>query len=202
MRLRLSTNTVASPSGGARKEQIYRAASALFSERGYAATSVRDIARELDLQGGSLYAHIASKEDVLWEIALRAADAFFQAVEPIAESETPAGERLRRMIHAHIGVVVSELSHATVFFQEWRRLSAPRRAEIVALRDRYETLFRGTIAEGIASGEFSAADPRLASIFLLTALNGLPGWFRPDGGMTADDVAEGFAELTLRGLTD
>src|SRR4051794_24736153 len=99
-----------------RKEQIYRAASGLFSRNGYRATSVRDIARELDIQGGSLYAHIASKEEVLWEIVSRTADAFFQEVRPIAASESPATQRLREMIHAHVGVVVGHLSHAAVFF--------------------------------------------------------------------------------------
>src|SRR5215210_5997789 len=116
--------TVARPD--TRKEQIYQAASTLFSERGYRATSVRDIARELDLQGGSLYAHISSKEDVLWQIVARAAEAFQSSVEPIAVSDAPTPEKLRRMIHAHVRVVVGHLSHATVFFQDWRHLSEPR----------------------------------------------------------------------------
>jgi AcrR family transcriptional regulator len=183
-----------------RKEQIYRAASALFSERGYRATSVRDIARELDLQGGSLYAHISSKEDVLWEIIARVAESFFTAVQPIADSNTPATDRLRRMIHAHVGVVVNELARAAVFFQDWRHLSEPRIREVLALRDGYERLFRDVIAEGIDSGKFAGRDPRLASIFVLTALNGIPGWFRTDGGRTPDDIAEELADLILDGL--
>ena len=113
-----------------RKEQIYRAASALFSERGYRATSIRDIARELDLQGGSLYAHISSKEDVLWEIIARVAESFYAAVRPIAESDAPTSERLRAMIHAHVDVVVNELARSAVFFQDWRHLSEPRRSEV------------------------------------------------------------------------
>jgi len=183
-----------------RKEQIYRAASALFSERGYRATSVRDIARELDLQGGSLYAHISSKEDVLWEIIARVADSFFAAVRPITEAEMPAGDRLRAMIHAHVGVVVNELARAAVFFQDWRHLSEPRRSEVLALRDRYEGLFRTAIADGIASGELAQRDARLATIMVLTALNGIPGWFRADGDRTADEIADELADLILDGL--
>lgn len=183
-----------------RKEQIYRAASALFSERGYRATSVRDIARELDLQGGSLYAHISSKEDVLWEIIARVADSFFAAVQPIAESGEPAADRLRRMIHAHVGVVVNELARAAVFFQDWRHLSEPRKDEVLALRDGYERLFRDVISDGIVNAEFAGRDPRLASIFVLTALNGIPGWFRADGDRTPDDIAEELANLILDGL--
>ena len=183
-----------------RKEQIYRAASALFSERGYRSTSVRDIARELDIQGGSLYAHIASKEDVLWEIIARVAESFYAAVRPIAEADAPATERLRAMIHAHVGVVVNELARAAVFFQDWRHLSAPRKSEVLALRDGYEALFRAVIAEGVASGELAPRDPRLTATFILTALNGIPGWFRPEGELTDDQIADAFADMLLDGL--
>ena len=90
-----------------RRQQIEDAASALFRERGYAATSVRDIAQALNLQGGSLYAHMASKEDVLWSIVNRAADRFNAEVAPLAASAAPAPSRLRQMIRAHVAVVTS-----------------------------------------------------------------------------------------------
>src|SRR5438105_6705523 len=105
-----------------RKEQIYSTARSLFSERGYHATTVRDIARELNMQGGSLYAHIDSKEDVLWEIVQRAAEQFFTAVRPLAGEPVPASLRLRRMLRAHVEVVARNLDNATVFFHEWRFL--------------------------------------------------------------------------------
>jgi len=191
---------MATTSTDTRKEQIYRAASTLFSERGYRATSVRDIARELDLQGGSLYAHISSKEDVLWEIIARVAESFYAAVQPIAESDVPAPERLRAMIHAHVGVVVNELARAAVFFQDWRHLSEPRKSAVLALRDGYEAFFRVTIADGVANGELAARDSRLASTFVLTALNGIPDWFRADGERTAEEIAGELADLVLDGL--
>src|SRR4051794_36580107 len=106
-----------------RREQIYATAGALFSRRGYAATSVRDIARELDLQGGSLYAHIDSKEDVLWAIVAGAAESFFAAARPIVAADLPATERLRALIAAHVGVVAGRAAQAAVFQQEWRHLS-------------------------------------------------------------------------------
>src|SRR3954452_9334333 len=89
-----------------RRIQIEEVASALFRERGYAATSVRDIAQALNLQGGSLYAHMASKEDVLWSIVVRAAERFNAEVGPIAgDAARDPAERLRDMIRAHVGVV-------------------------------------------------------------------------------------------------
>jgi AcrR family transcriptional regulator len=183
-----------------RREEIYETASSLFSLHGYRATSVRDIARELDLQGGSLYAHIASKEDVLWEIVTRVAEAFDRAVRPHAMGEGPATERLRRMIYAHVGVVVGHLSHATVFFQDWRHLSQPRRAEVLALRDAYEGLFRSVLAEGVARQEFADHDLRLTAIFMLTTLNGIASWYRADGAISASQLAERYADLLLTGL--
>src|SRR5258707_15728589 len=111
-----------------RKQQIEDVASSLFSTKGYAATSVRDIARALDLQGGSLYAHITAKEDVLWNIVSRAAERFHAAARPIANSAASASDRLRGMARAHVHVVTDDIEHATVFLHEWRFLGPERRA--------------------------------------------------------------------------
>ena len=89
---------------------------------------------------------------------------------------------------------------ATVFLYDWRYLSSPRRETIAAQRDEYEGLFRAVIAEGIATGAFAPTDPKLAATLVLSALNGIPGWFRSDGPLSAEDVAEGFADMLLRGL--
>jgi len=185
----------------ARRQQIEDAASALFRERGYAATSVRDIAQALSLQGGSLYAHVASKEDVLWSIVNRAADRFHADVGPLARSAAePIAERLRQMIRAHVAVVTSTQRDAAVFLHEWRFLSADRRAAVAQRRDEYEGLFRQTIAEGVELGDFHAVDPRLTAMAILSALNGIATWYRPDGPLTATRIADQHADLFLRSL--
>ncbi|MBA2254386.1 MAG: TetR/AcrR family transcriptional regulator [Chloroflexi bacterium] len=185
-----------------RRQQIEDAASVLFRERGYSATSVRDIAQVLNLQGGSLYAHVASKEDVLWSIVLRAADRFDSIVRPIAEAPyLPAPERLRRMVRAHARVVTDDLGNATVFLHEWRFLGDARRAEVALRRDDYEALFRTVIADGSATGELDGADPKLAATLILSALNGIAGWYRPDGPLTAEAIAHQYADLFTRALS-
>jgi AcrR family transcriptional regulator len=183
-----------------RRLQIEEAASALFRERGYAATSVRDIAQALNLQGGSLYAHMASKEDVLWSIVARAADRFNAQVGPIASSSAAPADRLRDMIRAHVGVVTSIQKDAAVFLHEWRFLSPDRRAQMSARRDDYEALFRSVIGDGIADGSFRRVDPRTTSMAILSALNGIPTWFSPTGAMTADQIADQHADLFLHAL--
>jgi TetR/AcrR family transcriptional regulator, cholesterol catabolism regulator len=183
-----------------RKRQIEDVASTLFSERGYTATTVRDIARALDMQGGSLYAHISSKEDVLWNIVSRAAERFHAAVRPVANGTGTVAERLRGMVRAHVRVVTDDIEHANVFLHEWRFLAPERRAAIARQRDAYEAYFRAVIAEGMANGEFRPADPKMAGLGVLSAVNGIAQWYRADGPLAPDTIADSFADLFLRGL--
>lgn len=183
-----------------RKEQIYSTAGALFSQKGYHATSMRDIASELEIQGGSLYSHISSKEDVLWELVQRAAKEFEELVEPVAREPLAASERLQKMIRAHVAVVTHRLEDATVFFHEWRFLGAERRRQVAQQRDRYEAAFRGVIQDGVSYGEFRQVDPKLAALMVLSSVNWLYQWYTPGGPLSQDEVADGFSELLLGGL--
>jgi len=189
---------------GARRREIDEVASELFHANGYAATSVRDIAKALDIQGASLYAHVASKEDVLFSIVDRAATAFEQA-SAAAEADTTNGdpvERLAALVEAHVDVVTSDPERASVFVTEWRHLSADRRAAIAQRRDAYERRFRDAINDGIAVGAFRATDPAIAATFILTALNGIATWYRPDGRLSADRIADHYVDLSLRSLSE
>jgi len=189
---------------GARRLEIDEVASELFHMNGYAATSVRDIARALDIQGASLYAHVASKEDVLFSIVDRAAGAFERAADA-AEAEAADGdpvERLAALVEGHVDIVTADPERASVFVTEWRHLSAERRAAISARRDGYERRFREVIEEGIALGAFRASDSALAATFILTALNGIPTWYRPDGRLSADRIADHYVDLALRALSE
>ena len=184
-----------------RRAQIEEVASALFRERGYAATSVRDIAQALNLQGGSLYAHMASKEDVLWSIVTRAADRFNSEVGPLAlHSDVAPADRLANMIRAHVGVVTSIQKDAAVCLHEWRFLSSARREDMQGRRDAYEGLFREVIAEGIDKHEFRAVDVKTAAMAILSAMNGIPTWYRPTGALSANEIADQHADLFLRAL--
>lgn len=189
-----------------RRRAIEDVASDLFRAHGYAGTSVRDIARALQLQGASLYAHVTSKEDVLWAIVDRAATRFELAADA-AETEAEARRRgdaveaLSALIRAHIEVLTADVGEASVFVHEWRALGTERRATVLARRDAYEARFRGRIGDGIASGAFEITDPAIASTVVLSMLNGLATWYDPDGRLSADRVADHIVDLSLRMLT-
>jgi AcrR family transcriptional regulator len=189
---------------GARRREIDEVASELFHANGYAATSVRDIAKALDIQGASLYAHVASKEDVLWSIVDGAATAFeTKANDAVADtaSSDPV-ERLAALVEAHVDVVTADPERASVFVTEWRHLSGDRRVAIAQRRDAYEARFRAVIEDGTAVGAFRATDSALAATFILTALNGIATWYRPDGRLSADRIADHYVDLALRSLTE
>jgi AcrR family transcriptional regulator len=188
-----------------RRQAIEDAASSLFRERGYSGTSVRDIARAVDIQGASLYAHVTSKQEVLWSIVEPTAVRFESAADAIEAADPGAaafgrGAYLIALVRAHVGVITDDVERASVFVHEWRALQGDRRAEIVRRRDAYETRFRSVIADGIRTGAFHAPDPIVAAAFILTALNGLVGWYRPDGRLSAPAIADIYADLSLRAV--
>ncbi|HZW27845.1 MAG TPA: TetR/AcrR family transcriptional regulator [Trueperaceae bacterium] len=182
-----------------RREEILQAAGELFGERGYHAIGMRELAQALELKGSSLYAHIASKEDLLWEIVDRAAQAFVREADEVPEG-LPPDERLRRLIAGHLRVITSELDNAAVFFQDWVHLSDERRELMVARRDAYQERFRRAIADGVRAGVFAVPDVELATLVVLSALNFVYHWYDPAGRLSRDDLAAGYAELLLSGL--
>jgi AcrR family transcriptional regulator len=188
-----------------RRQEIEDAASLLFRERGYSGTSVRDIARAVDIQGASLYAHVSSKQDVLWSIVERTASRF-EAAADLVEAADPGSQVLGPGLHfaalvrGHVGVVTDDIERASVFVHEWSRLDRGRRDEIARRRDAYEDRFRIALTRGVESGDFAAVDPVPTAAFILSALNGVVVWYRPDGRLSADDIADAYAELALRAV--
>ena len=185
-----------------RRRAIEDAASDLFRRHGYAATSVRDIARALDIQGPSLYAHVASKEELLWSIVDRVASRFEAAGLGVSATGTHPAGRVAALVRAHVDVVTQDLGEASVFIHEWRHLAGERRASVLQRRDAYEARFRDAISAGVAEGEFAMTDAIVAATFLLTALNGIPTWYRVDGPVSPGHLGDLYADLAVRSLTE
>ena len=182
-----------------RRQQILDTAGALFQRDGYHATSMRAIARSVELQGSSLYAHISSKEELLSAIVEQAAESFQTAVDAV-DAALPPAERLRALVHAHLGVVRDHLPHATVFFHEWDHLPPELRRRLVDRRDAYQAIFRRAVQDGVEDGSFTVEDPALATLFVMSALNWTYQWLDPDGRLPLGELAERYAQLLLRAL--
>src|SRR5215471_15011721 len=131
-----------------RRAELTRTAARLFAEKGYHGTSIGDLAESMGVQKGSLYHHIDSKADLLWDAARDGAAAFHAALDAIDE-RLPALEKLRLALRAHLRVVSEQLDIATVFVREWRYLEGERRDEFLAERRRYEERIRALFREGV-----------------------------------------------------
>jgi TetR/AcrR family transcriptional regulator, cholesterol catabolism regulator len=183
------------------RDDVVRAAGRLFADRGYHGTSMRDLGKELGLLGSSLYSHVASKQDLLVEVVEEGARLFEESAEKALASEGTASDRLEALIAGHVDVVIDNIDVARTFLNEARMLDADHRSRIIDARDHYEEAFRSVIREGIGDGTFeSHVDPTITSIFILSILNAIERWYRPDGRLDRDSlVAElsGFVRETL-----
>jgi AcrR family transcriptional regulator len=181
-----------------RRRELTREAARLFAQKGYHGTSIGDIAEAMGVQKGSLYAHIASKEDLLYETMREGADAFHAALDAIPE-DAPAVEKIRLALRGHLRVVAEQLDVATVFVQEWRYLEGARHDEIVAERRRYEERIRDLFREGRELSELrSDLDEAAAVLLLLSAANWAYTWLQP--GRDTDEIADRFFALLVDGM--
>ena len=186
---------------GARRTELVGAAARLFSERGYHGTSMQHLADSLGLLRGSLYAHIGSKEELLFEVVDAGADRFLQRGSDALRRGGSAAQRLSRFLVAHTETAIEHLESATVFLNEWRYLSEDLRTVVKAKRDRYEAMVKEIVADGIAAGEFRPdVDVAMAARLVLSAGNWLYAWYRPDGELSPAQIGESFAGLLADGL--
>ena len=152
----------------------------------------------MGVQKGSLYAHIASKQDLLYETMREGADAFHAGLDAIPD-ELPAAEKIRLAIRAHLRAVAAQLDVATVFMREWRYLEGARRDEVVGERRRYEERFRALFREGRDLGALrSDLDEAAATLLTLSALNWAYTWLTPQ--RDTDELADRFFALLLDGV--
>jgi AcrR family transcriptional regulator len=181
-----------------RRRELTRTAARLFAERGYHGTSIGDLAEAMGVQKGSLYAHIDSKQDLLYEATREGAQAFHAALDGVPE-DLPATERIRLALRAHLRVVAEQLDVATVFTREWRYLEGERALEFLSERRRYEERIRSLFREGRETGSLrSDLDEGAAALLVLSAANWAYTWLRPEAD--TDALADRFFALLLDGI--
>lgn len=184
-----------------RKVQIEGIATELFRKKGYAATSMRDLAQAVGMEAASIYSHIKNKEALLSSICFRLADAFMDAKKEMELQTMPAPQLLQKAIEAHVRVITNNLDASAVFLHEWRHLSPEPLAEFIALRKAYENYLIRIIQQGKEEGKFQFEDEKIAVLSLLSGLNWIYDWYKPEGKLSPEQVAQNLSNLLLNGLT-
>lgn len=183
-----------------KKQIILEAAARLFREKGYAATSMRDLAQAVDLKASSLYNHISGKEGILREICFKHADRFHQELKTIENQEGSAETKVRALIHLHIQVATEDITSITAFNDEWRHLTEPYLSDFISLRKAYESRFRAIIEAGMQDGSFKVFHPNVALYTILSAIRWIYDWYRPGKSISRQELEDQIAGLLLNGL--
>jgi AcrR family transcriptional regulator len=186
------------PDESGRWLDVREAALTLFSERGYQATTMKDLATMLGMQAPSLYNHVVSKQEILRRIMLGGmARLLARQQEALAAGQTPA-ERLRAMTEAHVLIHIHHRRSAMVVNREIDNLEEPTRNEVRAQRDIYEQGFRGVIQRGVEERAFTVDSVKLASFAIIEMATSVTVWFSEGGPLSAEQVAREFGRMALR----
>ena len=184
-----------------RKEQVIRSAAELFREKGYAASSMRDLAQKLGIEAASLYSHIKSKEEILQHLCFDMAAEFRKSLMDVEKKNVSATEKLRLGIIGHIQVMAKDLTASAVFMNEHRHLSQPYLREFLFLRINYINRFKTIIEEGTRTGEFKdTIDKKLAVMTLFSSLNWMPMWYDPASKIDPQNLGQQLADMLVNGL--
>lgn len=178
------------------------AAVQIFSQKGFHATSMQDIASAVNLQKASLYHHITSKQEILVEVLDTAIDLLIEQMQAVMDAPLPPDLRLRRAMQAYLATLLEHRDLAAVLLLEHRSLEPEFHARHIPRRDRYEQLWRVLIQQGMDAGAFCCHDPAVASRALLGVMNWTITWYREAGPFRPDEIAAQYADLFLCGLLD
>ena len=183
-----------------RKDQITDIAQNLFRERGYAATSMRDLAKAVGIEPASLYSHIKSKEEILSGICHRIADEFLEGMQKLEAQDKQPVEQFRAAVLAHVKVIARNMDASGVFFNEWRHLSGDDLAMFKHKRAQYEEYFRNILRKGIEEGVFRDTDIHFTARVIFSAMNGMHEWYNPNGKLSPLGICNKICDLVLSGL--
>jgi AcrR family transcriptional regulator len=182
------------------RDDILDAAAQIFRQKGFHGASMSDIAHAVSLQKASLYHHVSSKQEILFELLDHALKLLFERISAIKAQELSADKKLQMMIREYLKILADNLDLAAVLLFEHRALERRQHARHVPNRDRFESLWRDVLAEGVESGLFKCEDVALAVRALLGLMNWTITWYRPNGEKTIEQIADDYSCLLLNGL--
>jgi len=183
-----------------RRAEICRTAAQIFRDRGYDATSVSDIARALGITKAGLYHYFESKEALLFEITAYGLDRVRDEVIVPARAVRDPAARLRQLVIRHASIATKGRGAIAQLVDEVRALPPPARKRVEERMRGYFDLLRGTLVELRSAGRLRDVDPTVATFSLIGTILWLPRWFRQNGRLSQEQVANEIANIALGGL--
>ncbi|MBL3555066.1 MULTISPECIES: TetR/AcrR family transcriptional regulator [Marinobacter] len=197
LRSLIAENLVSDPASA--RGRLLHEAARLFRDKGYERTTVRDLAAAVGIQSGSLFHHFRTKEDILKAVMVETIRLNTALMQAAMEAATTHRDKLQALIRAELESINGQTGEAmAVLVFEWRSLSEASQAYVLELRDIYEQLWLDVL-DALRKDGVLAAEPFVVRRLLTGALSWTVTWYRPDGGLTLDDLTE--QVVAMMGLT-
>jgi TetR/AcrR family transcriptional regulator, cholesterol catabolism regulator len=191
---------IKSKANGTKKETILEEAAILFHEKGFSATSMRDLAEHVGVEAASLYNHIHSKSEILEAICAKVADGFMTTLQRVEESQHSPLKKVEMLIRFHVQKMINDYANVYVSDREWKHLTDPFLSEYLSQRRSYRRRFALLIEEGIQKKEIKAIDPTTAVLIMLHAVGGIESWHRSKRKISAALLEENMVTILVEGL--
>jgi AcrR family transcriptional regulator len=182
------------------RDEILTAAAQIFSQKGFHATSMQDIAEAVNLQKASLYHHVSSKQEILVDVLDMALDLFIANMQAVMLRPLAPDEMLRQAMQVYMVTILQQRDLASVLLLEHRSLEPDLHSRHIPRRDRFESLWRELIQHGLEAGRYYNVDPAMAARALLGVMNWVITWYSPEGNLTPEQISRQYADLFLNGL--
>jgi AcrR family transcriptional regulator len=182
------------------KEGILEAAAKIFSEKGYNATSMQDIADAVHLKKASLYYHFSSKQEILVDILDNALDLINNHLEQVLAQSLSPDEKIRQAMVSYFQTIAENQNLAAVLLMEMKSLDPELKDRQVSQREKFEGIWRDLIVEGRQTKIFEHFDPSITARAILGVINWSVTWYHREGPRSAMEISNLFADLILNGL--
>lgn len=183
-----------------KKQIIIEEAATLFREKGYSATTMRDIAAKVGVEAASLYNHITSKEQILSKICFSLAETYTTKMNIIISTDDSSINKIKDLLFLHVEINAMSSPLASVMNDEWRHLTEPERSEFLEKRRTYENHFITIIEQGISDGTLVDMDPKIALYTMLSSIRWLQHWYHANRDMEVESVKNTIIGLLMNGI--
>ena len=181
-------------------EAIRKAGVRLIFEHGYEAMSLRQLAAEVGIQAGSLYNHISTKQDLLFDLVQDHINDLLRELDLALEGKSDPVEQLRAFVAFHVTYHMTRKREVFIANSELRSLDAKNYDAVVSLRGAYEQRLAQILTDGVSDGVFEVVDIQVATFAIIALLTGLCTWYRPGGRLTRDAIIAAHEKLVLSGV--
>jgi AcrR family transcriptional regulator len=183
-----------------KKDLILQKAAIMFREKGFAATSMRDLAESVGIEAASLYNHIRSKSEILEAICFDVANRFNANIEAIENSPQKSIAKVETLLRFHIQQMIENYEEVYVSDREWKHLEEPYLSNFQTQRRSYRKKFAAIIDDGIQKGEIRKIDASTAVLIILHVVSGIESWHRSQAKINAAELEENMLTIMIDGL--